>query len=111
MHVQDADSQLNVPYLVEIPNQYLDAVFDVDIGQGESWSDFLRDEVADLGSAMLDGYFLKMAQISGKVREKCSWVIATLDKVIERDQAVELHGRALPFDRERLFGISPPAGI
>jgi len=78
---------------------FVEFVFDApDKESSVSWDQYLRDEISELGTAMLSCYFAKMFKISRATTEDYRWVIATLDSVVEDSSGIELQGRAIPFD-------------
>jgi hypothetical protein len=103
VHVQDPNLRFtSVEYRARIATAYVESVFDApDKEAGDSWERYLREETRELGSAMLEAYFKKMAAISGAKQEPYRWVIATLDAVVEDDNGLELQGRAVPFDSNK----------
>jgi hypothetical protein len=106
VHIQDPCARFSpieiVEYRARVVKAFVDFVFDApDKGEAVSWDQYLREEVVELGTAMMSVYFEKMSTISEASGTDSRCVIATLDAVIEDDIGVELRGRAIPFDPGR----------
>ena len=53
----------------------------------------------DLGSFVLDGYIDNMKAMLGNTSKAAwEWVLATVDEVRQSKDAIEIVGRAVPFD-------------
>jgi hypothetical protein len=104
VHIQNVDRLSSVTYRFRIAFDTVDFVIDpVDKDPSISWDQYLREEVSEGGSLMLSIYIAKLRRLSGVDEEQPRWVIATLDKVIEDDNGIELHGRAISFDPDRFL--------
>ncbi len=102
VHIRDPGTEHSVPYRARVAMSDVDFVFDAtDKGATISWNEYLREETSELGSMMLSCYFAKMRQITGETEAGYRWVIATLDSVVEDEDAIELRGRAIPFDASK----------
>ncbi|MEZ6136186.1 MAG: hypothetical protein R3C53_14930 [Pirellulaceae bacterium] len=104
VHIQDPGTCQIVEYRVRVAESVVDSVFDAtDKESGVSWDEYLREEVNELGTAMLSRYFSNMSQIAEATEEGYRWVIATLDSVIEDADGIELVGRAIPFESSKFM--------
>ncbi|HYE74297.1 MAG TPA: hypothetical protein VEF04_13245, partial [Blastocatellia bacterium] len=57
-------------------------------------SDFIKSHVDSLGTFILEAYFKAMARLC-KDEDWCyEWVIARLDNVIEKEEIIEIVGKA-----------------
>lgn len=103
VHMQDVTGKRSVVYSAVVPFSNCIEVFDPHRAKPnkQSWREYLMREVADLGTFILGAYFENMAKLVGDTAQGYCWVVATLDDVVEEDEAVKLKGRALVFDPTR----------
>jgi hypothetical protein len=104
VHVQALGNSDNAPYSITVPREFMDELFDArDKVETVSWNDYLVDEVAELGSAMLGLYVQKIQKRVGARQNRPEWVIATLESVLETPDGLELLGRAIRFRPEKFL--------
>lgn len=104
VHVQALGNSHGAPYSITVPRDFVDELFDAtDKADSVSWNDYLLDEVVELGSAMMDLYVQKIQKRVGSRRKRPTWVIATLESVLESPDGLELMGRAIRFRPEKFL--------
>jgi len=66
----------------------------------QSWRDFILDDVAELGSFIVEGFLQNLRKLTNVKRQPFEWVIASFDDVSESDEGLTFHGLAEQFSPE-----------
>jgi hypothetical protein len=101
VHMQDPHRASPVSYRISVPLAAAQEIFDPYYTKAvdKDWTMFIRDQIRDLGSFILDGYIDGMKAIIGNDRKSAwEWVVATVDDVHQSENAIEIVGQAVPFD-------------
>lgn len=104
VHMQDIESKINAKYSVTVPRCHWKEVFDPHNSKPNelAWKDFLVHQVEVMGTFVLGAYFKNMARIVDDDSHGFQWVIATLDDVVDSTDSIELKGKAVIFDQNRV---------
>jgi hypothetical protein len=98
-------------YEVGVPRSLWSDVFDPDTEQAGSlnWPEFLRSDVEELGTGMVQIWFNKLSKYSPSDVRHWEWVIATVDQITEHEDQIRIAGRAERFEpwrfAEPLYGL------
>ncbi|MBX9787546.1 MAG: hypothetical protein K2Y37_01395 [Pirellulales bacterium] len=85
-------------YCITVGRAHVNGVFDLAGRRGEqSWPDYIASDVAQLGSFILEGYVDRLVELTRSERRPYEWVVATLDRVEETPDSLQLIGLAVPF--------------
>jgi hypothetical protein len=90
-----------VCHRISVPLGFAQQLFDPFFTKTASmnWPAFIQVQVRDLGTFILEGYVESMKELVGNNLENSwEWVLATVDDVRQSEDAIEIVGRALPFD-------------
>ena len=104
VHMQNIEGKQTASYRATIRKPWWDEVFDPRKSKplDASWKQFLMQQVDEFGTFFLGDYFRSMATIAESRLSGYKWVISTLDDVVENEDQLELHGRAVIFDPRRV---------
>jgi len=99
VHLQDVKTSHADIYKIQVPKSILRSIFDPYDSKSETitWSVFIQTQIEDLGTFIVEGYLQSMTKINGESKSPFYWVLATIDKIEETDEGVELIGKVLPF--------------
>lgn len=99
VHLQDISHSESVEYRISVGAANIGQVFDPygTKATNSSWSHFIQNLIAELGTFIVEGFIDKMAAIVGTPEKSYIWVIATVDEVKETEKGIALIGRAVPF--------------
>ncbi|SRR5712692_8458883 len=101
VHLQDPFRARPLPYRLSVPLGAAHQVFDPYDAKphDKEWFAHIEEQVKDLGSFVLDGYIDNMKAMLGNTSKAAwEWVLATVDEVRQSKDAIEIVGRAVPFD-------------
>ena len=101
VHLQDPYRAPPVPFQISVPMSSAQEVFDPYCTRevDKDWKTFINEQIRDLGGFIIDGYIDNMKAILGNKRpDAWEWVLATVDEVRQCEDAIEIDGRAVPFD-------------
>jgi hypothetical protein len=99
VHLQQVDRATAIPYRIQVPNEDMTRVFDPLCAKSgsESWPEYLKKMIEELGTFIVEAYLRTMANIRGEDNRKFRWIVATVDDVVEIKDGIELTGKAMPF--------------
>lgn len=106
VHLQDIEVIKFMPYKIVVPHSCFYKVFDPyhTKKETESRKTFVRRDIEDLGTFILEGYIKTMASSLGEDKTYYKWVIATVD-VIEENDCLKLIGKVVPFQPHEINAI------
>jgi hypothetical protein len=102
VHLQPPKHSAFVPYSIEIPLATANEVFFSRKPDNTSWTDYIWDEIANLGTFVVEGYIKNILRLTQQQRGTFEWVIITVDDVLESDESIRLSGKAVRFLHHKL---------
>ena len=85
VHMKDPELSYSDTYFLKIPISNVPELFDPYGTKEEEkdWPDFVVDNVEELGTFILEGYFKAVGKMEDKERKGYKWVVTTLQVVRE----------------------------
>ena len=101
VHLQDPYRATSKQYRISIPISDAQRIFDPYITKGAdtTWATHIANHVREIGTFILQGYIDNIKLILGVTgQSNWEWVLATMDDVRESDDAINIVGRAIPYN-------------
>lgn len=97
VHLQRPKNLNFARYCLDVPLELAEEVFFSRKSHAASWSDYIWDEITNLGTFVVEGYVENIVRHAKQMRSCFDWVIITIDDVAESSEAIRLSGKAVRF--------------
>lgn len=101
VHLQEPNRAPSVQYRITVPSEHAKQIFDPfgsTTASDRPVPEYVRELVEEFGGFIVEGYIENIAKLMGVETKSYRWVIASVDRIREVPDGIELAGKAIRFD-------------